>query len=424
MVKKEKILLKYNDVLDKIEKQDSHLLLWNGFNHWLGVDTSYWSIFKKMIWNDRWIYKDALHLVKESNYDLELFIGKLAENINDDNSFLKKYVANKVKVDFMKAAHEIVKDEIKNIYAEKNEGIYILLKHFTNYFTLNYDSFLYLLLLNFKSSENNKENTIAIQSSLTFQKEDINTVWNNIYYEIQEARKSWTLIIGITWENTTTSYLSKATKWTFTTAVKEYFKNKNWKWTDVAIVINKIWEEEKEKCVIENINDWFKIQYLFQWSKEKEFIFDINNETQNLFFLHWAFHIYNEEGQYKKITQKSDNALYDRLEEILNSEDRDITCIFQSENKIDEINKSEYLQKSYNKLLKLSWVMIIIWSSLSDNDKHIFNQINSSWINTLYISTREKSFDKNYEKAKKVFPNKNIYFFDTESISYELPTED
>ena len=47
----------------------------------------------------------------------------------------------------MKAAHEIVKSKIKNIYAEKNEGIHILLKNFANYFTLNYDSFLYLDIL-------------------------------------------------------------------------------------------------------------------------------------------------------------------------------------------------------------------------------------------------------------------------------------
>ena len=33
---------------------------------------------------------------------------------------------------------------------KKNEGIYLLLREFTNYFTLNYDSFLYMLLLKYK----------------------------------------------------------------------------------------------------------------------------------------------------------------------------------------------------------------------------------------------------------------------------------
>ena len=57
----------------------------------------------------------------------------------------------------MQATHEIVKEEIKNVYAEKNDGVFILLKEFTNYFTLNYDSLLYLLLLKYKPSENNKK---------------------------------------------------------------------------------------------------------------------------------------------------------------------------------------------------------------------------------------------------------------------------
>ncbi len=136
MEKEEILLLSYNEVLEKIENKENHLLIGNGFNYGLGINTGYTYIFQKMIENNRDIYKDAKTMVKECGYDLEIFIGKLEDDINSRNAFLKKYIRNKIKFDFMKATHDIVKSEIKSIYAEKNEGIFLLLKNFTNYFSL------------------------------------------------------------------------------------------------------------------------------------------------------------------------------------------------------------------------------------------------------------------------------------------------
>ncbi len=419
-------LLNYNDILQKLENKECHLLLGNGFNQGFGVDTSYKAIFKKMTENDHGIYKDAQAIVAESKDDLEKFIGKLVDDISDKNLFLRKYVANKVKYDFMKAAHGLVKAEIKNIYAEKNEGIYMLLKNFTNYFTLNYDSFLYLLLLNFKLDNSNDKKTIAIQPSLKFVEDDMNNVQDDIYSEIKEARKNGTVNVSFRQNlNSILKSMGTMTKKNFISQIEIYSKdsNKNWKTSDIERVVKSILEEEKKKkkYTLENVDDG---SVLNLFGNSQEFIFDVNKETQNLFFLHGAFHIYSDGKKEKKITQSTDKALYDKLEEILNNEEREIICIFQSENKIDEINKSEYLKKSYNKLSELSGVIIIIGCSLSDNDQHIFDQINNSKIETLYISTREQSYKKNYDQANKVFKGKNIVFFDADSISYELPLPD
>ena len=171
----------YKEVLEEIKNQTNHLLIANGFNYGLGVKTGYKEILEKMTRNSKHIYNDAREMIENCDFDLEYFIGKLEEDISQENVFLKKYVANKVKLDFMQATHEIVKEEIKNVYAEKNDGVFILLKEFTNYFTLNYDSLLYLLLLKYKPSENNKKNVIAIQPSLKFVEEDLNVQQNNIY---------------------------------------------------------------------------------------------------------------------------------------------------------------------------------------------------------------------------------------------------
>ena len=109
------------------------------------------------------------------------------------------------------------------------------------------------------------------------------------------------------------------------------------------------------------------------------------------------------------------------MEQILNDDEKEIVCVFQSENKIEAINKSEYLKKALQKLSLLSESLVIIGSSLDDNDSHIFAQIESSKINSVYISTHKNKKVENYNKAKKLFPTKDIFLFDAKSISYELP---
>lgn len=416
-------ILNYKEVLERIKNQDNHLLIANGFNYGLGVKTGYRDIFKKMTKNNKEIYNDAIEMIENSGFDLEYFIGKLEEDINQDNIFLKKYVSNKVKLDFMQATHEIVKEEIKNIYAEKNDGIFILLKEFTNYFTLNYDTLLYLLLLKYKPIENEKKNTIVFQPSLKFIEEDLDTQQNNIYTEIKNARVNGTLRLNLGSDaNSLEKDCKMLTKTHFVAEIKEYSKTfkKGWQTKDIDRVVKTIFQEEKSNEFLKKIDDGSKQLTLFD---NTEFVFDVNSSTQNLFFLHGAFHIYKDGESFKKITQQSDKALYEKLEEVLNNEEQEVVCVFQHEDKTDVINKNEYLKSSLNKLALISGNLVVIGSSLADNDNHIFEQINNSNIDTLYISTLLKTKEKSLELAKEKFPTKNIYLFDAETISYEIPED-
>lgn len=415
------LLLTYREVLQEIDAKENHLLIGNGFNYGLGINTGYKSIFQKMIENNFGVYKAALPMVEESGFDLEEFIGRLEKDIDSDNLFLKKYICNKIKLDFMQAAHEIVKSKIKNIYAEKNEGIYLLLQNFTNYFSLNYDSFLYLLLLKYKTIDKEAKNTIALEPSLNFIEEDLDKKQNDIYTEIKEARKNGNLDISLGDNDPTMrKRFCVLTKSHFLTEVKDYSKSKKkgWKVKDIDRVVKLIFEEENKIRVLNKVDDGSRQQNLF--NNETEFVFDINSKTQNLFFLHGAFHIYKDGELTKKITQQSDKALYERLEEIINSDNKDIVCIFQHKDKLNVIENDDYLSNCLNKLGELSGNMIIIGSSLADNDNHIFNQIESSNIETVYISTLEKEAEKYYKLAKDKFPSKSIYLFNAETISYEI----
>jgi len=414
-------LLDYQTVLKLIHGNENQLLIGNGFNRGLLVDTSYPGIFKKMTESDIGLYKEAEPLVQECGEDLERFIGRLTDDIDSKNSFLKKFVSNKIKMDFMKATHEIVKTSIKNVYAEENAGVHILLNHFTNYFTLNYDPFLYLLLLHFKSGKDTEDTALAMEPSLKFIEEDLNARENNIFTEIKHAREHGTMVMsGVDDDSATTSDFKALKKARFITVITEYSEknNKGWKQKDIEAVVKSLLEEEKKYKLQNTVDDGSRQLSLF--GGEKAYVFDIESATQNLFFLHGAFHIYKDGKSVRKITQ-SDKALYDRVEDILNNDELDLVCIFQTENKIDEIVKNPYLTKCLTKLNALSGTMVIIGSSLDDNDNHIFESIAKSNIATLYISTLENDKEQTIEKAVRKFPSKSIHLFDAKTISYKLP---
>ena len=56
---------------------------------------------------------------------------------------------------------------------------------------------------------------------------------------------------------------------------------------------------------------------------------------------------------YKKITQQTDKALYDRLEDVLNNDNQDIVCVFQHDNKIDVINENRSEERRVGKECRL-----------------------------------------------------------------------
>ena len=128
-------LLDYKKILELAENKGEnkfHLLLGNGFNNSLGIKTDYKSIFQEMQ-KEYAGYQDLTDIMKEKNYDLEILLEGLETQIQSTNSnqnFLKKYIHRKIKLDFMKATQQIVKKYIKNIYREKNTGVYLLLKNF------------------------------------------------------------------------------------------------------------------------------------------------------------------------------------------------------------------------------------------------------------------------------------------------------
>lgn len=409
-------IITYSQVLEELESSDqcSHLLLGNGFNVSLGILTDYKSIFEKMI-KEEPVYQTIKLQMEEQNHDIEQLIGKLKDCLKAElnlTNFLSSYIENKVKFDFMKSASSIVREKVKNIYQDRNKEIHLLFRNFSNYFTLNYDTLLYLILMKFKKSNLSPSESIAFQTSLNFKQQHLNETQSNIYREIREARSNGRIITEInsqTWE----SDLNTVKKSFFQNRIEDYRdqNNKDWKNKDIKVVCDQIWEEENSERKLNGINDGFQYN-LFQ---------DSQND-QNVFFLHGSFHLYEDEKNIKKITQKQSKAVYERLEEIIHASEKDIICIFTSESdsKVSQIEANQYLSKCFSKLSDLSGNLVILGASLNDNDKHVFDAINQSEIYRIYISSSNsnKGKSKAFRKARNFFPEKDMILFDYTTISY------
>ena len=186
-------MITYCELLNRLneDERDNHLLLGNGFNISLGVFTDYKNIFNKM--KEKYNGYEDLNI--NGNYDIENIIGELKNQIPVNSShklFLDSFINNKVKSDFMKSAYKIAKEGVKEIYSDKNYGVGILFENFTNFFTLNYDPFLYLMLMKYKKTD--LDIALSFQHTLGFKKTDADIfskgegyVWEGVFYPGQDV---------------------------------------------------------------------------------------------------------------------------------------------------------------------------------------------------------------------------------------------
>ena len=72
---------------------------------------------------------------------------------------------------------------MKNIIQVNKEEIYILLKQFDTFFTLNYDPFLYQLLMSYKKDD--KKEVLIFKNTLPFIKEQMENNTQAILKEIE-----------------------------------------------------------------------------------------------------------------------------------------------------------------------------------------------------------------------------------------------
>lgn len=410
-------LIDYKEVLKELESQECHLLLGNGFNNQLDTNLSYNEIFNQMA-KKHAVYHEAKDVFETSNNDIEALIGKLRERLNPEDTFLKNLVSSKIKTDFMVAVSEISKKEVSKIYKKNNYEIYSLLQNFTNFFTLNYDPFLYLLLMKYTKKQPNDKKIKAVTQRSWSKSETFKNLNDELYNLIKNTYEQVVLkdekISGTDLPTVKIDIpFGNLTQTLFGNLIKKGLKNK-FKSDDIKEAVNRVWDEKSDQREIEN-NDGFLLKL---FGDEKEFHYDPNNKKQNVFYLHGAFHIYQDGEIIKKITKTNEKALYDEIFETISEESKKIICIFTPKNKTTEIESSDYLKNTHQKLKTLSGAVVIIGSAVSENDAHIYSSINDSQVHTIYFSTSKNKLKERKENLIKYFPKKEIKFFDYNTIDF------
>lgn len=402
-------VINYNQLLNEISGEENHLLMGNGFNLSMGMKFSYWSIFERMKEESFNLYSGIDVLVETQNADLEYVLGKLVENIDDN--FVKEYIKIKFRIDFMKAVQAIVVDNLPKVYDKNNYGIFLLFEKFDNFFTLNYDSFTYLLLLKYKKS--NDGTTLIISAS----DEQIHLNFDNdlddIYSECKKIYDSGNYNILVDSEVVNSSSLKLMTLAEKTSILYRYGKSKklNWKKKDVVKVVKRILDEEKDKNTL-TIN---QVELGFE-----EGVFS-EDTIRNVHQLHGAFHIYSEGNSTKLLESTGINALYSVIEEALEYGDKNIISVFERDNKILKIQENDYLRHCFNKLKSLTGNVVMIGVSCTENDDHIMNEIAKSNVNKIYISFYSEDDLSNIIRLKEnIFKDKIIVPVDASTITYSF----
>ncbi|PTO62232.1 DUF4917 family protein [Vibrio splendidus] len=143
-----------------------------------------------------------------------------------------------------------------------------------------------------------------------------------------------------------------------------------------------------------------------------------NMDSQNVFFLHGGLHIYDTETRIKKqaFRGQADVSIVDQVRDNLN---QGKFPLFVSEpthqKKRSRIEHNPYLNSCFKALKKLSGPLFIHGHSMAENDKHIFDQINESDVDKVFISIfGDENSDANKETMANArrFIDADIEFYD------------
>ena len=109
----------------------------------------------------------------------------------------------------------------------------------------------------------------------------------------------------------------------------------------------------------------------------------------------------------------------DMMFDVNNEFAQELVCVFTNDNKMSQIESNEYLKNGFQTLSNLDGKLLIIGSSLDDNDIHVVNHINMSNIDEIYYSSSNQTAKDDKSKLSSLFSKKKITLFDRESISYD-----
>lgn len=195
-------------------------------------------------------------------------------------------------------------------------------------------------------------------------------------------------------------------------------------------------DKDSDKC-IKKINDGFlrEDEEFLHWDVE-------NSNSQNIYYLHGALHLYDNGNDLIKIeTGQYGETLMDQISQAVESDQYPLFVTEgSSKNKLAKINHSAYLSRCFKSFSDIEGSLFIYGHSLADNDNHILNLIaESNSVELLFIGLYgDKSLTENKAIIKKALSLKSkrensknnksleVYFYNSETakVWHSITEED
>lgn len=164
---------------------------------------------------------------------------------------------------------------------------------------------------------------------------------------------------------------------------------------------------------------------------EDELLYYEKMNKQAVFYLHGAVHIIRQGHRLYKLNLTNDaRALMQQVNDAI---DQGNYPLFVSEatsaEKLDQIKKDGYLDAAYQRLRKSEGDLVIFGSSISEVDHHIWDAIQVSSIETVYVGTRGARGSARFQQLRDGIERElhqprlhrdrrmEIYFFDAASVA-------
>lgn len=440
-------VMTWNEVQQELKNiENKNLLLGNGFS----------ISYKAEDFNQKSIIKEIDFLANSTDVsDIEECIAKTQELVSEGstytvsretiNSWIKTAI-HKAFIEklFMKMPQTV---KAKNDYNEKTLIPYKnFLAAFNEFYTLNYDPLLYWMSLHFiNNGDKDVQAVINAEEKYNNTKDDCrNKEKNKIkFYEqvtncMSKIREKVFILKAQKDKYNMKVYLGDKCLYDETLSKAE---------ADKAIAIDKISntlcknmekicnesEEVKEelerikqdaqedfdskKAEIIALNNGVKIVFNdgFLPNKESKQLEWNEENLQNVYFLHGAFHILQNEKSIVKIKAEPTTSMLKNIQEAWHKGYDSLTILESTaKNKEDEINKNPYLKYCFENFQNQNGVLVTLGVSFYDSDNHLINSINKNeQLTSIYIGCYEEPSEELLNKFKH---NSKVKYFSTKGI--------
>lgn len=436
-------VLSWEYVKKELENSENSVLLGNGFSR----------SYKAEDFDQSKILAEMESLKDKNAVDIEKCIEETIDLLRENEKtvpkdIIAKWIKEKLHKEFIDKLFTKMPDSIrdKDNYNESLLKPYNeFLSMFDKFFTLNYDPVLYWLTMHFQGNgDASIKNFVSLEEELTGLSEDDKkyvTKQKKLEKENDKLREKtfdsfidkekYKMIINykdtclynktlkeadedkiLKEKVTKTIYESLTEKKEQETNCSEEFEKLE-KFKDSCIEnYKKEIEQRKENVFINSTDGFFPEGNILKWNTDN---------SQNVYYLHGAFHILHKDDETIKITKSKENSSNKMLDNIKKEWDNGFESLTvleaSSDEKMKKINDYEYLTYCYDELKNLAGNLVTFGVSFEDSDNHIIEAINNNnKLEKIFIGCYDipcdNILDKFSNKDKiKLFSTKN--FFDT-----------